>query len=86
MLLRALVFRFSSRLARLDLVAAAGGLPSLPAVAELRDVVGGRCETQSWTRRLTCGLERRFCVLSDWALVDMMIVGWEKWGEDGRKV
>src|SRR5271170_3891307 len=74
MLLSALVFRFSNRLARLLRVAAAGGLPLRPS-EELEAMVGGRCETQSCTSRLTRGLDCRFRVLSDWALVVIMMVG-----------
>ena len=50
-LLNALVFRFSRRLANELLAAAAGGDPLLPPPGP--PVVGGRCDTQSWTRRLT---------------------------------
>ena len=67
------VFISSSRLARLDLVAAAGGDPLR--APPMGAAVGGRWETQSWTRRETRGLSCRFCVLRDWALVVMRMVG-----------
>lgn len=38
-------------------------------------VVAGRCETQSWTRRLTAGLERRLWVLREDGLEVIIIVG-----------
>ena len=65
-----------SRLARLDLVAAAGGLPDLSPTDA--DAVGGRCDTQSWTKSETRGLCIRFCVFRDWALLVIMMTGpWE---------
>jgi hypothetical protein len=73
-LLSALVLRFNNKLARLLRVAAAGGLLSLP-VAARGVVVGGRCDTQSWTRRETLGFESKFLAFSDWALVVIMMVG-----------
>ena len=49
-----------------------------------RAVVGGRCETQSWTSRETCGLEIRFSVFLEEGLVVMIIVGEAEYGEEGR--
>lgn len=71
--LRAVVFIFNSKVAKLDLVAAAGGLPDLPPDTSV--AVGGRCETQSWTNIETLGFCNRFSVFSDLALVVMMITG-----------
>ena len=70
-LLRALELMFSSKLARLDRVAGAGGDPC--AVSGAR--VGGRCDTQSWTRRETRGFDSRFKVFLDEGLVVIIIVG-----------
>lgn len=75
MLLSALVFRFSSKLAKLDLEASGGGEPALSAVEPRRAVVGGRWDTQSWTRRETCGLEIRFIVFLEAGFVVIIIVG-----------
>ena len=47
-----------------------------------RAFVGGRCETQSWTRRETEGFERRFRVLREEGLVVIIMVGAEDRGED----
>ena len=74
-LLKALVFRFSSSEAKLDLAASRGGEPALSAVDPRRPLVGGRWETQSWTRRETFGLDIRFKVFFDAGFVVMMIVG-----------
>lgn len=70
---RALVLRFRRREARDEVRAAAGGEPLLFSV----DVaaVGGRWEDQSWTKRDTLGLCRRFCVLRDCVLVVIKITG-----------
>lgn len=40
-----------------------------------REFVGGRWETQSWTRRETEGLESRFTVFFEDGLVVMIMVG-----------
>lgn len=84
-LLSALVLILSNREARLERVAAGGGEPSR-AMAGFRFVerVGGRWETQSWTRRETRGFERRFRVFLEAAFVVMIIVGWEVKGVEGR--
>jgi hypothetical protein len=46
--------------------------------------VGGRCETQSWTRRETSGLSARLSVLRLEGGVVMMIVGVEEYGVEAR--
>lgn len=71
MLDRALVLRLRSKLASEDRVAAGGGEPSRPLGAR----VGGRWDTQSWTRRETRGLDCRFSVFRDDGFVVMMITG-----------
>lgn len=48
-----------------------GGLLESPA----GEAVGGRWETQSWTRRETRGLETRLCVLRDEGLVVIIMLG-----------
>lgn len=73
MLDKALVLRLRSRLASDDRLAAGGGEPSRPSGFGAR--VGGRCETQSWTRRERRGLERRWFVFRDAGFVVIMIVG-----------
>ena len=83
MLLRALVLMFSSRVARLERVAWGGGEPSRVG-SGLR--VGGRCETQSWTRRETRGLLIRFRVFLEDGLVVMMMTGLGLKGVEGRYV
>lgn len=80
---KALVFILSSRLARLDRGPSGGGEPSRPASAVR---VGGRCETQSWTRRETRGFANRFSVFFETGLVVMMMTGEELKGVEGRYV
>lgn len=80
---RALVLMLSSRLAREERVAAGGGEPSR-APAGFGPRVGGRWETQSWTRRETRGFESRCRVLRDEGLVVIIIVGSEENGVEGR--
>ncbi|KAG7124492.1 hypothetical protein HYQ46_010618 [Verticillium longisporum] len=46
--------------------------------------VGGRWETQSWTRRETLGFERRFVVLREAGFVVMAMMGAAEKGDDGR--
>ena len=48
--------------------------------------VGGRCETQSWTRRDTRGLFIRFVVFLDEGLVVIMMTGLGLKGVEGRYV
>lgn len=67
----ALVFRFKSRLAKEERVAAGGGEPSRPLGAR----VGGRWETQSCTSRETRGFADRLRVFLEEGLVVMMITG-----------
>ena len=83
MLLKALVFILSNKLAKLERVACGGGEPSLVG-SGFR--VGGRCETQSWTRRETRGLLIRFSVFFDEGFVVMMITGLGLNGVDARYV
>jgi hypothetical protein len=40
-------------------------------------VVGGRCETQSWTRRETLGFETRLSVFLEEGFVVIIMVGEE---------
>ncbi len=91
MLLRAEVFRLSSRAARLLLdvavaVVVVEGLASRcccegsDVAAAATVVVGGRCETQSCTSRDTRGLRIMLDVFWDEGLVVMMMVGWEVCG------
>lgn len=47
------------------------------------EVFGGRCETQSWTRRLTLGFEIRLRVLREDGFVVIMMTG--PVGRDGRR-
>lgn len=49
----------------------------LPGLERRREWVGGRWETQSWTKRETCGLERRLDIFLEAGLVVMMIKGEE---------
>ena len=78
MLDNSLVFRFASKVAKLDLAISGGGDP------DRLDVVGGLCETQSWTRSETRGLERRLRVFCDWREVVMIIEGSGVYGVLGR--
>lgn len=71
----ALVLRLRSRLASDDRVAAGGGEPSRSPVEGFGARVGGRWDTQSWTRREIRGLVRRWLVLREEGLVVMIIVG-----------
>jgi hypothetical protein len=73
----ALVFKFSSNAASEDREASGGGEPARsPAAAEPRRfVVGGRCETQSWTRSETCGFEIKLRVFLEEGFVVIIIVG-----------
>ena len=48
--------------------------------------MGGRCDTQSWTRRETRGLLMRLRVFLDDGFVVMMITGLGAKGVDGRYV
>lgn len=73
MLPMAEVFMPMSRVAKLE----RAGLRR-PSGEMLRELVGGRCETQSWTRRETEGLERRLMVFFEDGFVVMMIIG--PWG------
>lgn len=82
-LLRALVFILRSKLARLDRVACGGGEPSRPG-SGLR--VGGRWETQSWTKRETRGLLMRLRVFLEEGLVVIIMTGLGWKGVEGRKV
>ena len=84
MLLSALVLRFSSSAARDDREASGGGEPVRSAVEPRRLVVGGRWETQSWTRRETLGLETRLRVFLEEGFVVIIIVGEVEYGEEGR--
>ena len=74
------MFKFNNSAARDDLEASGGGEPARsPAAAEpLRLVVGGRWETQSWTRSDTCGFEIRLRVFLEEGLVVIIIVGAEE--------
>lgn len=83
MLLKALVFRFNNNAASEDREASGGGEPLRSFVEPRRVVVGGRCDTQSWTRRETCGLEMRFKVFFEEGLVVIIIVGEVEYGEEG---
>lgn len=77
------MFRFCRRLAR-DEGAARGGSGSGEAESRRAVDVRGRCDTQSWTRRETCGLEVRLRVFFEEGSVVMMIVGKVEYGEEGR--
>lgn len=70
------MFRFSSRAARDEREASGGGEP-VRSVEPRRLVVGGRCETQSWTRRETLGFETRLSVFLEEGFVVIIIVGEE---------
>lgn len=69
------MFKFSSKAAREDRDASGGGEPVREVVEPRRAVVGGRCDTQSWTSRETCGLEIRFRVFLEEGFVVIIIVG-----------
>jgi len=73
-LLNALVFRFNNSVARDDREASGGGEPVRSPADIRRFVVGGRWETQSWTRRETCGFDMRFRVFLDDGLVVIIII------------
>lgn len=85
MLDKALVFKFRSRLARDDRVAAGGGEPSRVAPG-FGPRVGGRCDTQSCTKSDTRGLVCRWVVFREDELVVMMIVGYGSKGVEARYV
>ena len=82
-LLSALVFMLSSKLARLERVAWGGGEPSRVG-SGFR--VGGRWETQSCTSKDTRGLLIRFKVFLDEGFVVMMMTGIGLKGVEGRYV
>lgn len=74
----ALVFKFRRSEARDERDASGGGEPVREAPEPRRLVllvVGGRWETQSWTRRETLGLDIRLMVFFEEGLVVIMIVG-----------
>ena len=81
MLLRELVLMLSNRLAKLDRVDIGGGDIYIIG-SGFR--VGGRCETQSWTRRETRGLLIRLSVFLDVGFVVIMITGLGLKGVEGR--
>lgn len=83
MLLSALVFKSTRRAAREEREASGGGEP-VRSLDPRRWLVGGRWETQSWTRRETCGLDIKLRVFFDEGLVVIIIVGVLEYGEDGR--
>lgn len=66
------MFRSSSNEARLDREGETAAPP--PDMRRALDV-GGRCETQSWTRSETFGLDWRFAVFLEAGLVVITIVG-----------
>lgn len=74
-LLNADVLRLRSKAAREEREASGGGEPFRSAVEPRRFVVGGRWDTQSWTRRETWGLEIRLRVFLEEGLVVIIIVG-----------
>ena len=74
-LLNADVLRLSNNAAREEREASGGGEPFRSDVEPRRFVVGGRWETQSWTRSETCGLEIRLRVFLEEGLVVIIIVG-----------
>lgn len=81
MLLRALVFILRRRVARLERVACGGGEPSRVG-SGFR--VGGRWETQSWTRRETRGFWIRLRVFLEEGLVVIIMTGLGSKGVEGR--
>jgi hypothetical protein len=83
-LLSAEVLRLSNKAAREEREASGGGEPFRSAVEPRRLVVGGRWDTQSWTRRETCGLEIRLRVFLEEGFVVIIIVGEVEYGEEGR--
>jgi hypothetical protein len=76
------VFKFASNMAREEREASAGGDPARSRFEGA--VTGGRCDTQSCTRRETFGFETRLWVLRDAGFVVIMIVGEEVYGVEGR--
>lgn len=78
MLLKALVFRFARRVAKLELRTSGGGEPLRSADMRRALVVGGRWETQSCTSRETLGLEIRLCVFFEDGLVVITTDGEEE--------
>jgi len=72
-LLKAEVFKFSNRAAKEFERGWGGGEP--PADPRRSLVVGGRCDTQSWTKRETFGFERRLLVFLEEGLVVIIMVG-----------
>lgn len=82
-LLNALVFKSTSRAAREERDVSGGGEPVLSVDPRLW-LVGGRCETQSWTSRETCGLEIKFRVFFEEGLVVIIMLGLFEYGEDGK--
>lgn len=77
------MLRFKSRAASEERPASGGGEP-VRSEEPRRLVVGGRWDTQSWTRRETLGFETRFRVFFEEGLVVIIIVGAEEYGEEGR--
>lgn len=77
MLLKADVFKFSRSAAR-ELDRGSGGGEPPPPEARRPLVVGGRCETQSWTSRDTLGFCRRLLVFLEEGLVVIIMVGVEE--------
>jgi len=75
-LLSADVFRFKSKAARELARGSGGGEP--PPDPRRPLVVGGRCDTQSWTRRDTFGFWSRLVVFLEEGLVVIIIVGVEE--------
>jgi len=73
MLLKADVFRLSSSAAKEFDRASGGG--ELPPEGRRPLEVGGRWDTQSWTRRETLGFWRRLSVFLEEGLVVIIIVG-----------
>ena len=81
-LLMALVFKSTSSAAREEREASGGGEP----VRSLEPCrfVGGRWDTQSWTRSETCGFDIRFSVFFDEGFVVIIMAGLFEYGEEGR--